>query len=437
MDEGDAMRQRKAERAKPEVEGRVGADVVGGDAVAPATGRGPLQGLSVVERAEGVSAPYCGKLLADLGADVVKIETPGAGDRARRMGPFAHDDPGPDGSLLFNFLNLNKLGVTLDLTAGLGKELLARLLASADVFLFGGDARAIEAEGLAYASLRQAHPRLVGVYVTPFGLSGPYAERRSSELVSFQMSGLGFLTPGEKDLPRHLPPLKAGGHQAQMTAGMTAAAATMHAMFAREATGEGLLVDVSELEPLTSFQFMDVARSVYAGEPGTRGLRDFGQAVRCKDGAFNVFFMTEPQWQAFVEVMGNPEWARRPELQSRAGRTERQRELTALIEEWSSTRTKEEIYRLGQGRRVPLFPLNSVADAVDSAQVKSRGFVQELPLAGGSVAPGPTAPYRFSATPWAIRRAAPRLGQHNDEIFCGRLGLPAGDLLKARDAGIV
>ncbi len=249
---------------------------------------GPLAELKVVERAEGVSGPYCGKLLADLGAEVVKIEPPGIGDRARRMAPFFHDEPAPDSGLLFNFLNTNKLGVSLDLTAPLGTQWLSRLLEAADVFLFGGEAREIDAQGVRYETLSQTKPRLVGVYVTPFGLSGPKRDWRGSELVSFQGSGLGFATPGEKDIPKHLPPLKAGGHQALMTAGLTAAAATMHAMFAQEATGIGQRVDVSEVEPLASFQFMELARWTYTGDPGKRGVRDFGQRIRCKDGEFNI-----------------------------------------------------------------------------------------------------------------------------------------------------
>lgn len=398
---------------------------------------GPLDGLTVVERAEGVSGPYCGKLLADLGAEVVKIEPPGRGDRARRMAPFAHDAPGPDSGLLFNVLNTNKLGVTLDLTTPLGGELLSRLLETADVFVFGGEASEIDAHGVRYETLARIAPRLVGVYVTPFGLSGPKRDWRGSELVAFHGSGLGFATPGEKDLPKHLPPLKAGGHQASMTAGVTAAAATMHALFARETTGAGQQVDVSEIEPLASFQFMELARWTYAGDPGKRGVRDFGQRIKCKDGEFNVMFMQDHMWTAWVDVMGNPEWAQRPEFATNAGRTEHQREIATGIETWAAAYTKEEIYRLGQGRRVPLFPLNSVADAVESAQVRSRGFLREVPLACGVTALAPTAPFRFSRTPWALRRPAPRLGEHNRTIFCDRLGVPPERLVAAYAAGHV
>ena len=398
---------------------------------------GPLDGLRVVERAAGVSGPYCAKLLGDLGAEVVKIEPPGAGDPARRMPPFCRDAPGPDSGLLFNFLNTNKLGVTLDLSTPLGARVLSRLLAAADVFLFGGNTREIDHDGVRYEVLRRTHPHLVGVYLTPFGLSGPKRDWRGSELVGFHASGLGYVTPGETDLPKHLPPIKAGGHQALMTAGMTAAVATMHALFTREATGTGQRVDVSEVEPLASFQFMELARWTYACDPGKRGLKEFGQRIRCRDGEFNIMFMQDHMWKAWAELMGSPDWAARPEFATHVGRTEHQRELTGYIERWAADRTKDEISRLGQSRRVPVFPVNSIAEAVDSAQVQSRNFLRELPLACGAMARGPGAPYRFSRTPWGLRRPAPRLGEHNAEILCHRLGLSPDELTAAFAAGHV
>jgi crotonobetainyl-CoA:carnitine CoA-transferase CaiB-like acyl-CoA transferase len=243
--------------------------------------QGALQDLTIVECAEEVPGPYCGKLLADLGAEVIKIEPPAHGDAARRMGPFYNDDPSPDNSLLFGYLNTNKFGVTLDVSTTLGKELVHRLLETADVFLFGGEVDVMGSLGLGYETLRRLNPLLVSVYITPFGLSGPYAGRRGGELVSFHMSALGLMTPGGKEIPKGLSPLKVGGHQALMIAGLTAATATLHALFAREASREGQQVDVSELEPLASFQFMDMARWVYAGVPGIRGTRDVGRA--CSD----------------------------------------------------------------------------------------------------------------------------------------------------------
>ena len=156
---------------------------------------GALEGLKVVELAEGIAGPYAGKLLADLGAEVIKVERPGTGDPLRLKPPFYHDEVSPDTGLLFNFLNTSKLGVTLDAGVEAGRALLLRLLEGADVLLVSGVPAEIERRGLGYESLRTALPDLVCAYVTPFGLDGPYRDRKAGELVAFQMSGLGFPTP--------------------------------------------------------------------------------------------------------------------------------------------------------------------------------------------------------------------------------------------------
>lgn len=399
---------------------------------------GALQGLHVVEVTTRIAAAYCGKLLADLGAEVIKVEPPGVGDPVRRLGPFYHDDPSPDSGLLFNYLNTNKLGVTLNLRTTLGREWLARLLAQADVLIVGGELTEIEAQALWYETVRTVHPTLVGVYVTPFGLTGPYAHWKGEELTSFHLSALGILTPAELDGPTDQPPLKAGGRQALLVAGLTAAVATLHALFARAATGQGQRVDVSEWEPLASFQFMNLARWAYMGDPGTRRTREVTtRRIRCKDGAVAVLFAQDHQWQAWVEVMGNPGWAHNPEYRTRAGRSRHQQEIFARMEEWAAASTKEELYRAGQARRVPVFPENTVAEAVESAQVQSRGFLQELPLACGATVRAPGAPYQLSRTPVQLCRPAPRLGQHNIEVLGQRLGLSHAELAAAYEAGVV
>lgn len=398
---------------------------------------GSLDGLRVVELASGVSGPYCGKLLADLGAEVIKVESPRVGDPMRAVGPFLGDEPGLDRGLFFNFLNTNKLGVTLDVCTSTGHEWLLALLAGADVFLFGGDTSEIERQGLGFEVLRPDLPDLTGVYVTPFGLTGPYAGFRGGELIAFQMSALGVLTPGgNDDLTR--PPLKPGGYHAQMVAGVSAATATMHALFAREADGTGgRLVDVAELEAIASFQFMNMARWVYAGDRGARPRATPGQRIRCRDGQVVVMFSQDHQWRSWVEMMESPGWATDPRFGTRAGRMERIDEIVAQIDAWAADHTVEELYRAGQARRVPIFPLNTIASAVESPQVQSRPFLQEIPLASGESVRAPTAPYTWSKTPWRLRRAAPRLGEHNQETFGDRLGMSPGDLAAAYESGVM
>lgn len=400
---------------------------------------GALDGLKVVELAEGISGPYCAKLLADLGAEVIKVERPGAGDACRAIGPFYADDPSPDSGLLFNFLNTNKLGITLDVATPLGRQLLDRLLDDADVLLVSGRPSESEARNLHYDARGRAHSRLVCTYVTPFGLQGPRRDWKAGELVAFQMSGLGPVTPGERRGRADLPPLKAAGSQALMAAGMTAAVATMHALFAREVSGKGQLVDVSETQSLASHQFMNVARWVYFGEPGRQGFSEGSGRIWCKDGAVFMLLFTgqEQQWKAFLELMGNPEWSKAPEFQTRASAlSNHAAEFWARVHEWAGQFTKEELYRNAQRLRVPLFPENSIAEAVESDQVRSRDFMQEMPLASGATVRGPVAPYMFSETPARIRRSAPALGGDNHAILCGRLGVSEAEIEKACGAGV-
>ena len=399
---------------------------------------GALEGLRVVEVAEGIAGPYAGKLLADLGAEVITVARPRTGDPCRLRPPFYHDEVSPDSGLLFNSLNTSKLGVTLDVAGQEGRALLLRLLGGADILLVSGSPTEIEERGLAYERMREVATDLVCAYVTPFGLEGPYRERKAGELVAFQMSGLGFPTPRDRLSAPGRRPLKAGGNQALMASGLTAAVAVMHALFAREATGRGQLVDVSEVEPLSSFQFLNLARWWYAGDAGERGYGEGSRRIFCADGAVSFLLFTgqQQQWQAFRELIGDPEWfdeRYRPPI----SRVPEDDPLWAHLHEWGGNYTKEQIYREGQGRRVPVFPENTVAEAIESDQVKARGFVREIELANGARAGAPSAPYQMSETPAGPRGPVPSLGRDNDQVYRGRLGLSEEELLHARQTGVV
>jgi crotonobetainyl-CoA:carnitine CoA-transferase CaiB-like acyl-CoA transferase len=399
---------------------------------------GALDGLRVVEVAEGVSGPYCGKLLADLGAEVIKVERPRTGDPCRYQPPFYHDEPGPDNGLLFSFLNTSKLGVTLEVASALGRELLAKLVADADVLLVSGSPAEVEARGLGCETWMVGHPRLVNAYLTPFGLSGPYRDRVGGELVAFQMAGLGYMTPRDR-FGSGRRPLKAAGNQALMAAGLTAAVAVMHALFAREASGQGQLVDVSEVEPMASFQFLNLARWWYAGDSGERGYGEGSRRIWCADGpvSFLLFTGQDQQWHAFRDLLGNPDWFEEERYRPPLSSVRPDDPLWAHVNEWAGHRSKETVYREAQARRVPLFPENTIAEAVESEQVRSRGFIQDMPLAGGGSAGAPGAPYQMSKTPAGARGPAPELGRDNQAIFCGRLGLTPEELAHAYAAAII
>jgi crotonobetainyl-CoA:carnitine CoA-transferase CaiB-like acyl-CoA transferase len=379
------------------------------NAPAPAAPAGALAGLDVILYAPGVAASYAGKLLADLGADVTRLEHPD-GDPLRRHGPYAGDVATPDGGLLFQFLATGTRSVAFDFDAPGAAQALRRRIAEADVFLCGGTPAGLRARGVTFDALQPANARLVGVYVTPFGLTGPDRDQAGGELVAFHRSALGATTPAGSADPLR-PPLKPAGSHALLVAGLAAAVATLHGLAARDATGHGQCVDVAELEPITSFQFMNMARWVYAGDPGGRGRESARERVDCRDGAVALLLSQEHQWQALVQLMGNPAWAADARFATRRERAHHAAELWALVGDWARGQPVDDVYRRGQALRVPVFPLNTVATAVDSAQVRARGFVAPLTTASGRTLAMPSAPYRFSRTPVRIRRA-PACGEH-------------------------
>ena len=397
---------------------------------------GVLSGMRVVEYASFVAGPYLSRQLAEFGASVIKVEEPGTGDKARHAGPFEHDRPSLDTSLLFNYLNVNKQGITLDLNCSTGRELLLKLLESADIFIYGGLVKDMENLRLGHKDVSLVNPNLVGTYVTPFGLTGPYRHWKSNELVTVQMSGLAHGTPGGlTDLEK--PPLKPGGRHGLMLAGLYGALATMHALFARDASGTGQEVEVSELEPLTSQHFGGINRYAFTKEPDVRGEGQGGGLYPAKDGTLAINPMQDYMWEAMVKVMGSPEWASRPEFATRPARTANSKEMRQLVGEWTSQLPKAKVFHRLQDARVPAFPGNSVADVLDSPHMRARGFFETIPLPSGGtgVAPGPR--YKFAEGVVETRTPAPKLGEHTEQVLKERIGLSQQELVTLFECGVI
>jgi crotonobetainyl-CoA:carnitine CoA-transferase CaiB-like acyl-CoA transferase len=331
---------------------------------------------------------------------------------------------------------VNKLGVTLDLTTPTGRAWLRQLTDAADIFLYVGQAGPIGELGLDHASLSSTNPRLIGVYVTPFGLTGPYRDYVGDELILAHLSGLAHETPGgESDESK--PPTKPGGHHHNMVGGIHGAIGAMQALFMREITGVGQEVDVSELEASIPFGFMGVTRYTFGEGVRTRAEARSGPRYRSRDGEIAINPMQTYMWQAFVEVLGNPEWARDPELASQLARASRHREVTAGVEEWTLARTKEEAYQTLQAARVPAFPSNSIADIMAAEQMKVRGVFPEIPFPDGDSGRGPRPRYQMSRGMPGVQRPAPRLGEHNAAILVNRLGLSADTVAAAFEQAAV
>jgi len=383
-----------------------------------ADGGGPLAGIRVLEVGSLVAAPYAGKLLADLGADVVKIESPDGGDPARRRGPFPADRPDPDASGLYLYLNTNKRGIALDLTAAGARNVFDHLIARTDVLVHDVHPLACAAYGLDYDRLAAVNPRLVMASITPFGSTGPHAHYRATDLVSWCAGGLATLN-GDPAHPE-LPPLKAYGDQAGYQAGLNAAIPVLGALFERLASGLGQHVEVSAQECVAAILELTFEYFPYCGLVASRlGAKPLQPLcfMECRDGWIFVCCVEEHQWEQFVDLMGNPEWAGLEIFENRLARGKNFDALQIFLQEWCREQSVMELYTAAQQRRIPFAPVSTLGDLLGSPHLKARGFFAtiEQPAMGHCTVPG--APYQLSATPWRLRRPAPRLGQHTREVL--------------------
>lgn len=399
-------------------------------AIASATAAaGPLAGLFVVELGDGTSGPYAAKLLGDFGAEVVKVESP-TGDSARRRGPFPNGRPDPEASGLFHYLNINKYGVALDLGDMSGRLALDRLLSKADIFISNLSNAALRATDLDPTALRERYPQLIVTTISPFGSTGPWADRKGDELVTYAMSGIAYGTPGMPDASDDLerePPLHPAAFAAETIAGLVAATATLTAVFGRYRTQEGCHVEVSQQAALASMQIRDITTASFTGEHYNRLLNPttIGRMpnfyLPCKDGYVTVAAPMDVHWERLVEAMGNPKWAASPDYADGAGRIANWIALRLKLIEWTMTLTGDELHVLAEKTQLPMFPFYSIRKLSDSDQVRDRRSLVEVHI-GGKTARMPGAPFAMRETPWQLRHPAPRLGEHNDIVLHDQLG---------------
>ncbi|MFH1486124.1 MAG: CoA transferase [Chloroflexota bacterium] len=399
-----------------------------------------LSWLKVVEYGEFIAAPYCTKLMADMGAEVVKVEAPGAGDRARQHGPFLEDIPHLERSGLFLNMNTSKLGVTLNVETATGREILLRLLQGADVLVENNPPQRMKALGLDYESLRKTNPRLIVTSITSYGQTGPYKDYKAYDINCAAASAvsIGIGLPERE-------PLTMPFYQCDQQAGISAAGATYVALCARDMTGEGQHVDISETDVMHALHLgIDIYDWREKGEKEQRsGFRDSqtvypATTLKCKDGYVRLRAPQVAQWIRFLALMGTPEWTKEPRYRDRrAMGTQYPEEVDNLLAPWLMEHTKAEIFEMCLKERVPLAPVNTVAELVNNEHLKARDYLVEVERSDTGRLTYPGAPYKFSATPWEIARPAPLLGQHNEEVYCGRLGYSREELVQLRRAGII
>jgi crotonobetainyl-CoA:carnitine CoA-transferase CaiB-like acyl-CoA transferase len=398
-----------------------------------------LSSVRVLEYCHLVAGPYCSKLLADLGAEVVKIEQPGVADPARRRGPFLNDMPHPERSGLFLYLNTNKLGVTLNLADQRGKNIFLKLVEAVDILIEDQHPGFWSGLGLGYEQLRQINTRLVMTSITPFGQTGPYRDFKCYPLNLFHAGGEGYLTPGWGGYEPDRPPLRAGRYVGDYESGLSAAVAALGAFYWQQATGQGQHVDVSQQQSLMALNPGEIRYYPNLGAVASRATRtlSFGGILPCKDGYVELSIYEEHQWQALLKLMGEPEWAKQDKFKDRLSRSQNNAELNLLLAEWMKQHTKEELYHSGQALGVPIAPYNNTREVVASSQLSHRAFFVEIEHPETAKTRYPSAPYKFSRTPWRAERPAPLLGQHNEEIYGQRLGFSRQEIARLRQAGVI
>jgi crotonobetainyl-CoA:carnitine CoA-transferase CaiB-like acyl-CoA transferase len=396
-----------------------------------------LSGLKVIECGHMVSAPYLGKLLADFGAEVIKIEEP-TGDLARRRGPFPGDTPHPEKSGLFLYLNTNKLGVTLNLRDPKGQGLLQSLCSQADILIHNYRPVEMASLGLDFERLHRTNPGLIMTTISYFGCNGPYRDYNAYEITGTNAGGWAFISPGASDYPE-LPPLKAFGHQADFQGGVHAAVATLGAYYHKCLTGEGQHVDVSIQECIAAILEMNFMHYTYGDKETSRlGRRSIFPwcMLDCQDGKIFVINVEEDQWQRLVDLMGNPEWASLEIFKDRVTRGQNYDALFPLLQEWAANWKVMDLYRAGQERRICFAPVNTMADLFASAHLQAREFFRQVSHQVAGTLSYPGAPFKVPEAGWAIHRPAPLLGQHNAEVY-GRVGISQTELARLRQQGII
>ncbi|MCS7207845.1 MAG: CoA transferase [Dehalococcoidia bacterium] len=399
-----------------------------------------LEGIRVLDLTHYIAGPFATRLLADLGADVVKVERPRGGDPARRLGPFFQDIPQGEHSLLFFFLNLNKRSITLDVKTATGRSLLRPLVEWADLVVENFAPGTLASWALSYETLASWNPRVVLVSLSNFGQWGPYRDYQVDDLIAYGMGGPMLMT-GIADRE----PSTIGLYIPLYQAGAVAALAGLMGVTQAELTGRGDWLDVSIFETQVGSQDRRTVALVgyqYTGETFTRRVpaATIASGIKpCQDG-YVGFAGFGPRFVSVVAMLGRPELLQDPRWGTVEGRA-RPEAAEAFDREvflpWLMQRTMREIWEVAQAHGVIAGPVFTVKEVLEDPVFRARGVWAEIehPVLGKVCLPG--RPFLMDATPWALRRPAPLLGQHNREVFVDMLGLSSSDLVRLRQMGVV
>ena len=405
---------------------------------------GPLSHIRVLDLSRVLAAPWAGQNLADLGAEVIKVERPKSGDDSRAFGPpWVKDRSGKDtkDSAYFTSANRGKKSITLNLSSPAGQDLARRLAAKCDVLLenykFGDLAR----YGLAYDDLKTVNPRLIYCSVTGFGQTGPYKERPGYDFMIQGMGGMMSVT-GEPDEAPGGGPQRAGVPIADIITGMYASIAICAALASRAETGKGQHLDLALLDSQIALLAYQNTNYFATGKPPQRignlhpNIVPY-QPFKSKDGEVIIACGDDNLFRKFCEVAGHPELASDARFATNGKRVENRKELTALIQKIFVKKRTAEWLPLLEAAGVPNGPINDVAQVFEEPQVKARGVKIELEHAAAGRIPLVASPMRFSGTPLEYHRAPPLLGEHTEEVLKDLLQLKSEDISRLRGDGII
>lgn len=404
---------------------------------------GALSHLKVLDLSRILAGPWCTQMLADLGADVVKVERPGQGDDTRGWGPpFVRDAAGRDSaqSSYYAACNRNKRSVAIDIARPEGQALVRRLAAQSDVLVENFKAGGLARHGLDYPSLRALNPRLVYCSITGFGQTGPYAQRAGYDLMVQAMSGLMSIT-GRADGEPGGGPLKAGVAVIDLFTGTYAASAILAALEARRASGCGQHIDMALLDVAMAVLANQASAFLNTGQapqrmgnahPSLAPYEDFPTA----DGAMLLAIGNDGQFARFCHAAGAPALAADARFLTNTLRVRHRAALAQQLHAITRGRTMADWIALLEDKAVPCGPINDIAQAFADPQVRARELAVTQQRADGLAIRGVASPLRLSATPPALRRAPPALGEHTDEVLA-ELGVEEAARAAWRASGVV
>ena len=389
----------------------------------------PLAGVKVLDYTQIMAGPFCGMLLADMGADVIKVEKPGGDDSRRMAPPFVEGE-----SAAFLAINRNKRGIVLDLKIDGARQALHRMVAASDVLIQNFRRGTLEKFGLGYEDTRELNPALIYCHITGFGATGPYRDRPGFDLVTQGMSGMMAAT-GHPDQA----PVKVGVPITDLNAGFYGAYGTLCAYISRLKTGRGQFVDTSLLEGGIAYSVWESAMYFATGEnTGPMGsahrLSAPYQAFRTSDGHLNIGAANQANWERLCQAIGREDLLEDPRFSSNPDRMVNLNALAKTLDETFSQRTTAQWLEILERAGVPSGPIYSFSEVYDDPHVQARGMEVETEHATAGRVRNIGIPVKLSETPGSIRRSAPALGQHTDEIL-GEFGYSEAEIGQLRNDG--